>query len=123
MGEVTIAGREDPDGLTLVTSGLSARGLPELTVTGLPPYLGQAWARLLAVLAHRLAATGPDVPPEVTLVPADLAAIGERPGDWRQVTIALTREGDHLVPSPPPGTETGRWRTELARLLFPAARG
>ncbi|REE96001.1 hypothetical protein [Thermomonospora umbrina] len=135
-GEVTIAGREDADGLALVTRGLSARGLPELTVTGLPPYLGRAWARLLAVLAHRLAAgaagagafpraASSEVPAQVTIVPDDLrAALNEPSGDWRQVTVLLVRDGDRLVPSPPADFDgpLDRWRADLATLLFPSAR-
>jgi hypothetical protein len=125
-GEVTIAGRETADGLTLVTRGLSARGLPEIAVTGLPPYLGRGWARLLAALAFRLAARAGDVPERVTLTPDDLrAALGEPvSAGWSQITIGLARDGDLLTPEPPPDC-TGpreRWHADLVTAIFPAAR-
>ncbi|MFD0540826.1 hypothetical protein ACFQY7_50460 [Actinomadura luteofluorescens] len=62
--EIRVVGAEGPDGLTLRTRGLAARGLPELRADGLPPYLGQGWARVLAALARRLAATG-EIPEEL----------------------------------------------------------
>ncbi|MBA9003833.1 MULTISPECIES: hypothetical protein [Thermomonospora] len=127
-GAVTVTGREEPAGLTLRTSGLSARGLPEIAVTGLPPYLGQAWARILAVLAFRLAAaarSGDDVPATVALTPDDLrAAVGERSTGWDETVIGLRNDGEHLAPVPP-GDFAGtldQWRLDLATRLFPAAR-
>ncbi|SEG42649.1 hypothetical protein SAMN04489712_105151 [Thermomonospora echinospora] len=125
-GEITIAGRETPAGLTLVTRGLAARGLPEITVTGLPPYLGRGWARLLAALAFRLAAHAGDVPDRIALTPDDLrTALGEPvSAGCSQITVGLARHGDLLTPAPPPDY-TGpreRWHTDLVTEVFPAAR-
>ena len=104
--EIRVVGAERPDGLTLRTSGLSARGLPELRADGLPPYLGQGWARVLAALAQRLAATG-EMPDE----PA--------PG----VEIRLTpAEGGTLAPVPPPGRDLAEWRRDVLLRMFPEAR-
>lgn len=106
--EVRVAGSEGPDGLTLRTSGLSAGGLPELRVEGLPPYLGQGWARVLAALAQRLAASG-EIPASVVLGPG--------------VEISLTLAGDGaLVAVPPPGSDPGDWRRDVLLRLFPEAR-
>jgi hypothetical protein len=103
--EVRIVGAEGPDGLTLRTSGLSARGLPEFRVDGLPPYLGQGWARVLAAPAQRLASTG-EIPEEVA------------PG----VEIHLTSAGDGtLTPVPPPGVDVSEWRRDVLMRLFPEA--
>ncbi|QXJ24514.1 hypothetical protein AGRA3207_005850 [Actinomadura graeca] len=107
-GEVRIMGAEGPGGLTLRTAGLSARGLPELRAAGLPPYLGQGWARVLAALAGRLAASG-EVPDEVVLTP--------------DVTVRLTPGADGtLVPGPPPGRDEDEWRHDVVVRLFPEAR-
>ncbi|WP_433467445.1 hypothetical protein [Spirillospora sp. CA-128828] len=105
--EVRIVGAEGPDGLTLRTSGLSARGLPELRASGLPPYLGQGWARVLAELARRLAATGE--------IPGGEIAPG--------VEIRLTPADDGtLAPVPPPGRDLAEWRRDVLLRLFPEAR-
>lgn len=106
--EVRIVGAEGPDGLTLRTSGLAAGGLPELRVEGLPPYLGQGWARVLAAVAQRLAAAG-EVPAAVTL--------------GTGVEISLTPAGDGvLTPVPPPGQDGGDWHRDVLLRLFPEAR-
>ncbi|TDC46317.1 hypothetical protein E1281_28210 [Actinomadura sp. KC345] len=112
--EVRILGSEGPEGLTLRTSGLSARNLPELRVEGLPPYLGQGWARVLAALAQRLAASA-EIPERVTLAP--------------DMEICLTPAGDgDLAPVPPPGRDADaghdldRWRRDVVLRLFPEAR-
>lgn len=100
--EVRVMGAEGPSGLTLRTSGLSARGLPELRAAGLPPYLGQGWARVLAALAQRLAATG------------------EVPGGVGDVEIRLTLAADGtLEPVPPPGREPAEWFRDVVLRLFP----
>ena len=110
--EVRIAGSEGRDGLTLRTSGLSSRGLPELRVEGLAPYLGQGWARVLAALAQRVAASA-EVPSHVTLAP--------------DVEICLTfAEDGTLTPVPPPGGRAprtpGDWHRDVLLRLFPEAR-
>ncbi|TDD95615.1 hypothetical protein [Actinomadura rubrisoli] len=108
MGEVRVMGAEGPDGLTLRTGGLSARGLPELRAGGLPPYLGQGWARVLGALARHLAASA-RIPREVVLAP--------------DVTIVLRATGDgHLEPVPPPGQDAEEWRRDVIVRLFPEAR-
>ncbi|QFG24911.1 hypothetical protein [Actinomadura sp. WMMB 499] len=107
MSEVRITGAEGPDGLSLRTEGLSARGRPELAVSGLPPYLGHGWARVLGALAGRVAAA-PETPAEVTLAPG--------------AVVRLRRSGDTLTPVPPaPGADPGEWRRELVVRLFPEA--
>ncbi|WP_289008413.1 hypothetical protein [uncultured Thermomonospora sp.] len=125
-GEVTIAGRQTPEGLTLVTRGLAERGLPELAVTGLPLLLGRGWARLLAALAVRLAACGGDPPGDLTLTPDDVSAIGAapRPG-WSSLTVGLARDGDRLTPVPPPGYDgpPERWYADAVTRVFPTLRG
>ncbi|TNY35218.1 hypothetical protein [Thermomonospora catenispora] len=127
-GAVSITGREEPAGLTLRTSGLSARGLPEIAVTGLPPYLGRAWARILAVLAVRLAAavrSGGEVPSTLAFTPGDLRdVVGERSTGWSETVVGLRRDGEHLAPVPPEdfGGTLDQWRLDLAVRLFPAAR-
>lgn len=104
--EIRVVGAEGPDGLTLRTSGLSARGLPELRADGLPPYLGQGWARVLGALARRLAATGE--------IPDELA-----PG----VEIRLApADGGALAPVPPPGRDVAEWRRDVLLRMFPEAR-
>ncbi|NKZ03876.1 hypothetical protein [Actinomadura latina] len=104
--EVRIVGAEGPDGLVLRTVGLAARGLPELRAEGLPPYLGDGWARVLGALARRLAATGEP--------PAELA-----PG----VGIGFAEAADGaLLPVPPLGRDTAEWRREVLLRLFPEAR-
>lgn len=106
--EVRVVGSEGPDGLTLRTAGLSARGLPELRVSGLPPYLGQGWARVLAALARRLAAAA-EIPGRVMLGPG--------------VEICLTPADDGaLTPVPPPGHDPDEWRRDVLLRLFPEAR-
>ncbi|GLZ09898.1 hypothetical protein Acsp04_01340 [Actinomadura sp. NBRC 104425] len=109
-GEVRVVGAEHPDGLELRTCGLALRRLPELRAAGLPPYLGQGWARILAALAARVAAAGGPPPGDVQLAP--------------NVAFRLTSDGDHLVPGPPGGF-TGavdQWRREVVYRLFPSAR-
>jgi hypothetical protein len=116
--EIRISGAERPDGLELRTSGLAARGVPELRISGLPPYLGQGWARVLAALARRLAAVRGDVPAEVDLTPEDA---GGRAAPV--VTVGLEADRGDLVPVPPRGF-TGRtqdWRREILLVLFPSA--
>jgi hypothetical protein len=114
--EIRVVGAERPDGLTLRTSGLSARGLPELRADGLPPYLGQGWARVLAALAQRLAATGgiPEEPAPGVEIRLTLA-----PG----VEIRLTpADGGTLAPVPPPGRDLAEWRRDVLLRMFPEAR-
>ncbi|TDD68564.1 hypothetical protein E1293_36820 [Actinomadura darangshiensis] len=104
--EVRVVGAEGPDGLTLRTLGLAARDLPELRADGVPPYLGQGWARVLAELAKRLAAAGgiPDEP---------------LPG----IEIRLTPAGDGtLAPVPPDDRDLAAWRRDVVLRLFPEAR-
>ncbi|HEY8479962.1 MAG TPA: hypothetical protein VIL71_09050 [Spirillospora sp.] len=105
--EVRIVGAEGPDGLTLRTSGLSAGGLPELRAEGLPPYLGQGWARVLAALAQRVAASG-EVPASITL------------GADVEIRLTLADDGV-LIPGPPPGHGEG-WHRDVVLRLFPEAR-
>ncbi|MFD0683288.1 hypothetical protein [Actinomadura fibrosa] len=107
MSEVRITGSEAPDGLTLRTSGLAARGLPELRAAGLPPYLGQGWARVLGLLAQRLAAADRGVQ-EIDLTP--------------DVTVRLVPAGaGWLEPAPPPGEDAAVWRRDVLLRLFPEA--
>ncbi|MEV5825883.1 hypothetical protein AB0L25_09930 [Spirillospora sp. NPDC052242] len=107
MSEVRITGAEGPDGLSLRTVGLSARGRPELAVSGLPPYLGHGWARVLGALAGRVAAA-PEVPAEVALAPG--------------VVVRLRPAGDALTPVPPPSVrDPDEWRREIVVALFPEA--
>ncbi|GAA3943678.1 hypothetical protein GCM10023085_27020 [Actinomadura viridis] len=108
--EIRIVGAELADGLELRTRGLEGHGLPELRVSGLAPYLGQGWARVLAALARRLVELDGAVPAEVDLGP--------------EVTIGLSAEEGHLVPGPPRGF-TGpveEWRRDVLLALFPSAR-
>jgi hypothetical protein len=91
-GEIRIVGAERPDGLELRTRGLAGHGSPELRISGLAPYLGQGWARVLAALAGRLAAregTGGGAPEALDL--------------GQGVTVGLVADGDDLVPVPPRG--------------------
>ncbi|WP_131738539.1 hypothetical protein [Actinomadura roseirufa] len=105
--EIRIVGAERPDGLVLRTDGLAARGLPELRAGGLPPYLGQGWARVLGALARRLAAAA-EVPAELDLAPG--------------VTVRLERSAEGaLVPVPPPGRDLDEWRRDVLLRLFPEA--
>jgi hypothetical protein len=114
--EIRILGTERPDGLELRTRGLAARGTPELRVSGLPPYLGQGWARVLGALARRLAAVPGATPAEITLTP-------ENAPEGASVVVGLERDQDDLVPVPPRGF-AGRaedWRREVLLSLFPSA--
>ncbi|WP_433327867.1 hypothetical protein [Spirillospora sp. CA-294931] len=104
MAEVRIVGAEHLDGLELRTQGLVEQGLPELCARGLPPYLGQGWARVLAALAQSLVAGGAEIPDHVIL--------------GTGVRVRLIREGDLLLPVPPDGEPTGEWRRELVLALF-----
>lgn len=110
MAEVGIVGAERPDGLELRTRGLASRGLPELCAKGLPPYLGQGWARVLAAVAQRLAASPGGGPGELALSP--------------DVAVRLeTAEDGSLIPLPPHG-HTGtvnEWHRDVLMRLFPAA--
>ncbi|MFB4312764.1 hypothetical protein [Actinomadura sp. 21ATH] len=106
--EIRIIGAELADGLELRTRGLAARGRPELRVSGLPPYLGQGWARVLGLLAQRLAALDPAAP-----VPAELA-LGSG------VTIVLDAEDGELVPAPPVAAPD--WHRDVLLALFPSAQ-
>ncbi|MEW2352593.1 hypothetical protein [Spirillospora sp. NPDC029432] len=108
--EIRIIGAELADGLELRTRGLAARGRPELRVSGLPPYLGQGWARVLGLLAQRLAALDPAAP-----VPAELDLAPE-------VTIALPAEDGDLVPAPPASRAPAPdWHRDVLLALFPSA--
>ncbi|WP_433149101.1 hypothetical protein ACQPZ8_10155 [Actinomadura nitritigenes] len=107
---VRIVGTERPDGLALRTAGLGERGLPELRADGLPPYLGQGWARVLGEAARVLAAAG-GRPAELALAP--------------DVTVRLRPEEDGAVTLlPPAGHEGGldEWRRDVVLRMFPAAR-
>jgi hypothetical protein len=104
--EVRIVGAGGPDGLILRTIGLAACDLPELRAEGLPPYLGDGWARVLGAVARRLAATGEP--------PAELA-----PGV--EIGYAAAADGA-LVPVPPPGRDLAEWRRDVVLRLFPEAR-
>ncbi|MBE1534245.1 hypothetical protein [Actinomadura algeriensis] len=107
MSEVRITGAEGPDGLSLRTAGLSARGRPELAVSGLPPYLGHGWARVLGALAGHVA-SAPEVPAEVALAP--------------DVVVRLERSGVRLVPVPSdPALDVDEWRRDIVVRLFPEA--
>jgi hypothetical protein len=115
--EIRIVGTERPDGLELRTRGLAARGTPELRVSGLPPYLGQGWARVLAALVRSLAGVPGDLPGEIALTPE-----GES-GSGTAAIVGLDRQGDDLVVVPPRGF-TGRaedWRRKILLDLFPSA--
>ncbi|MFV2174660.1 hypothetical protein ACFHW2_32095 [Actinomadura sp. LOL_016] len=107
MSEVRITGAEGPDGLSLRTVGLSARGRPELAVSDLPPYLGHGWARVLGALAGHVAGAR-EVPAEVTLAP--------------DLVVRLRRSGDVLTPVPSdPDRDPDEWRREIVVRLFPEA--
>ncbi|POM25021.1 hypothetical protein BTM25_36620 [Actinomadura rubteroloni] len=109
-GEVRVVGAERPGGLELRTAGLAARGLPEVRVTGLPPYLGQGWARVLGAVAARVAAAGPVLPVLVEMADGvELRLVPEKDG-----TLAV-------VPPPPPPTDVGQWRRDVVARLFPEA--
>ncbi|GLZ07058.1 hypothetical protein Acsp03_45240 [Actinomadura sp. NBRC 104412] len=122
--EIRIVGTERPEGLELRTRGLAARGRPELRVSGLPPYLGQGWARVLAALAGRLArvpAGGPSEPSE-SHEPYEMELTPEGEGGT-PVLIGLKADRGDLV-AVPPGGFTGRvedWRREVLLALFPSA--
>lgn len=106
MSEVRIIGAESANGLELRTVGLAARGLPEVRVQGLPPYLGDGWARVLGQVALRLAAS-PTLPEKIELAP--------------DVTVALVEAGEgHVTPVPPSGHEgpLEDWRRDVLVRLF-----
>ncbi len=107
--EIRIIGAELADGLELRTRGLAARGRPELRVSGLPPYLGQGWARVMAVLAQRLAVLDGALPAELDLAP--------------DVTVGLADDDGELLPVPPPGFSgsLAGWRRDVLLALFPSA--
>lgn len=113
-GDVRIVGGEENGGLTLVTRGLTPRWLPELRITGLAPYLGDAWARLLGALAVELwriteRGTVREIPAEIAL---GAATVGFRlePGPYLQVT-APAGEPDEAA-----------WQREIVDRTFPAAQ-
>ncbi|MBW8481431.1 hypothetical protein [Actinomadura parmotrematis] len=108
--EVRIVGTERPDGLELRTLGLAARGLPELRTTGLPPYLGQGWARVLGLVAQRMAASGLAGPAEVEV------------GEGVAVLLAADRGGLAVLPPAGRARDVQRWRRDLVERLFPEAR-
>lgn len=114
--ELRIVGAERPGGLELRTSGLAARGLPELRVTALPPYLGQGWARVLADVARRLAGApfGPGTAPPDEVVLDHGVALG---------LVADADEPGVLAVRPPDGHEGSpeAWRRDVLVRLFPAA--
>ncbi|MFC6878371.1 MULTISPECIES: hypothetical protein [Actinomadura] len=123
-GEIRIVGAEGSDGLELRTQGLEALGLPELRVTGLPPYLGQGWARVLAAIAGRLAAD-PAERPDLVL-PPDVAVHLVENGDGTLTPVRPPSEDGH---GDGDGHEDGRgngdegdWRRDVLLRLFPAAR-
>ncbi|WP_018655726.1 hypothetical protein [Actinomadura flavalba] len=107
-GEVRIVGAERPGGLELRTRGLAERGLPEVRTTGLPPYLGQGWARVLGAVAQRLAAQGPVLP-----VALDL-------GEGVTVRLVPEKEGT-LAVVPPEPVPADAWRRDVLARLFPDA--
>ncbi|MBO2458577.1 hypothetical protein [Actinomadura violacea] len=107
---VRIVGTERPDGLALRTAGLNEHGLPELSADGLPPYLGQGWARVLGEAARVFAATH-DYPMELTLVP--------------DVTVRLWPDQNGGIMLLPPEDYVGgldAWRRHVVLRLFPEAR-
>jgi hypothetical protein len=107
---VRIVGSERPDGLALRTSGLIEHGLPELSAEGLPPYLGQGWARVLGEAARVFAASR-DFPMELALAPDVTARL--RPDDRGSIMLL-----------PPAGHEGGldAWRRDVVLRMFPEAR-
>ncbi|WP_030172851.1 hypothetical protein [Spirillospora albida] len=109
MSEVRIIGAESANGLELKTVGLAARGLPEVRMANLPPYLGDGWARVLGQVVLRLAAS-PTPPETIELAPG--------------VEVGLAEAGEgHLTPVPPPGHEGALedWRRDVLVRLFPEA--
>ncbi|MFF5263115.1 hypothetical protein ACFY4C_29655 [Actinomadura viridis] len=120
--EIRIVGAELADGLELRTLGLEGHQLPELRVSGLAPYLGQGWARVLAALARRLVELDGALDGAV-----DGALDGAVPAEVdldHRVTIGLSAEEGRLVPVPPRGF-TGlveEWRRDVLLALFPSAR-
>ncbi|WP_344272846.1 hypothetical protein [Actinomadura napierensis] len=107
---VRIVGTERPDGLALRTAGLIEHGLPELSAEGLPPYLGQGWARVLGEAARVFAASR-DYPMELTLPPDVLVRL------WpdQHGGIMLLPPADHVG-----GLD--EWRRDVLLRMFPAAR-
>ncbi|RAY14458.1 hypothetical protein DPM19_16010 [Actinomadura craniellae] len=110
---IRIMGTPAADGLALTTLGLTRLGAPELRVAGLPPYLGQAWARLLHTLAGLLV---PALWRDPAALPGEFVLDGE--------PVGLRYADGALTPVPPPGFTGAEqsWRTHLATALFPAAR-
>jgi hypothetical protein len=107
---VRIVGTERPDGLALRTAGLIEHGLPELSAEGLPPYLGQGWARVLGEAARVFAASR-DYPMALTLAP--------------DVTVRLSPDDNGAIMLlPPAGHEGGldEWRRDVVLRMFPEAR-
>jgi hypothetical protein len=107
---VRIVGTERPDGLALRTAGLIEHGLPELSAEGLPPYLGQGWARVLGEAARVFAASR-DYPMALTLAPG--------------VTVRLSPDDNGAIMLlPPAGHEGGldEWRRDVVLRMFPEAR-
>jgi hypothetical protein len=134
---VRISGSTHGDGLHLSTAGLSRLGLPEIRTLGLPPYLGQAWARLTNSLAYHLVQdlwtdleqtlglTSRDVPDELSVTPDDVAmAESEDPLTAYEVRVRLWPGNGYLTLVPPRGFagSESQWRSEVVIMLFPAAR-
>ena len=116
--EIRVVGAERPEGLELRTLGLAAHGVPELRISGLAPYLGQGWARVLAELARLLAvraAVGEDLHRGGVLETVDL-------GTGTDVEVVLRPDGGDLVPVSPSHSMTEEeWRRDVVLSLFPSA--
>jgi hypothetical protein len=134
---VRVMGSAERSGLLMTTRGLSRLGLPELRTTGLPPYLGLAWARVLTVVAFRLlqdlwqdldrdaGLRSREISEEFTIEPYDLAlALSQDPRDSYEVAARLRFGDEHLTLLPPRDYDgpVARWFREATILLFPTAR-
>jgi hypothetical protein len=134
---VRVSASTHADGLHMATVGLVRLGLPELRTLGLPPYLGQAWARLTNSLAYHLVQdlwtdleqtlglTSREVPEELSVTPDDVAmAESEDPLTAYEVRVRLWPGNGHLTLVPPRGFagSESQWRSEVVIMLFPAAR-
>jgi hypothetical protein len=134
---VRVSAATHADGLRMSTTGLSRLGLPEVRTLGLPPYLGQAWARLTNSLAYHLVQdlwadleetlglTSREVPDELAVTPDDVAmAESENPLTAYEARVRLWPGNSHLTLVPPRGFagSESQWRSEAVIMLFPAAR-